>query len=436
MKLLLKLLALVSTTLWILSCDSNEPQTNSTLSLTVKDVSCTEAWLQLKTTSLSLPNNITLFVNDLQYENYLINNSDTLLYIDSLLPNKNYTFKAVSFYNPEDGVNSNKINTTTLDTTSNNFSWQSWSFGSYSATSLYDVAIINENDIWAVGEILIADSVGTGYTVYNAVHWDGQSWELKKIQTLYLGNWITLPLEGIFAFSSTDIWLAGSLPIHGDGTNWTIYDIRETSGDPYLDVSRLWGSNPNDIYFVGRAGSIVHYNGSSFSKIESGTTIMFQDIYGAINQKTGEQEILAICNQNYPHYTAIYNISSNSATQISLSPIQEDLLSCWFIPNKHYYVVGSGIYEKNKLSEINWRNGPLDFTTYSVDKIRGNSLNDIFCAGAFGEILHFNGFRWHSFISELGTLDGSYGPVAMKDKIVVILGYAESQAKITMGIRN
>lgn len=111
---------------------------------------------------------------------YLINNSDTLLYIDSLLPNKNYMFKAVSFYNPEDGVNSNKINTTTLDTTSNNFSWQSWSFGSYSATSLYDVAIINENDIWAVGEILIADSVGTGYTVYNAVHWDGQSWELKK----------------------------------------------------------------------------------------------------------------------------------------------------------------------------------------------------------------------------------------------------------------
>ncbi len=58
MKLLLKLLALVSVTLWILSCDSNEPlipqETKPTLTLTVEDVSCTEAWLQLKTKDLRI----------------------------------------------------------------------------------------------------------------------------------------------------------------------------------------------------------------------------------------------------------------------------------------------------------------------------------------------------------------------------------------------
>ena len=47
---------------------------------------------------------------------------------------------------------------------------------------LYDVAIIDENNIWAVGEIYLNDSLGQpDPTPYNAVHWDGISWNLKKI---------------------------------------------------------------------------------------------------------------------------------------------------------------------------------------------------------------------------------------------------------------
>ena len=435
MKALFNFIFILFTLLVLLSCDSNEPQSASTLTLSVEDVSCTEAWLQLKTANLNLPNRITLFVNDLKYREYFINKSDTLLYIDSLLPNKSYSFKAISFYNAENGVNSNKVVSTTMDTTSNNFTWQSWTFGETSGGVLYDLAIINENDIWAVGEIEINDSIGSGQTFYNAIHWNGQQWELKKIQTLYLGNWLTLPIEGIFAFSPTDIWLAGSLPIHGDGTNWTIYDIRATV-DRYLDVSRLWGSDPNNIYFVGRGGSIVHYNGSSFSKIESGTTLTFLDVYGSQNSKIGDYEVLTIYSRNYPLEKAIYKIEGNSAMQISAEPIIWELYSCWFVSNRHYYVVGSGMYEKSILSENLWRNDPLDFTTHSTYKIRGTGLNDIFSVGAYGEILHFNGYRWKSFIPELGIIQGEYYALDLKNNIVVVGGYEGIQAKITVGIRH
>ncbi len=44
-------------------------------------------------------------------------------------------------------------------------------------------SIRQENDIWAVGEILyLNDSLGSDPdpSLYNAVHWDGQSWELKN----------------------------------------------------------------------------------------------------------------------------------------------------------------------------------------------------------------------------------------------------------------
>ncbi len=45
-----------------------------------------------------------------------------------------------------------------MDTTSHNFTFTSWTFGTVGSSTLYDVAIINENNIWAVGEIMIADT--------------------------------------------------------------------------------------------------------------------------------------------------------------------------------------------------------------------------------------------------------------------------------------
>lgn len=66
-----------------------------------------------------------------------------------------------------------------LDTTSHNFVWEIDTLGSY-GSYLMDVVIIDENDVWAVGQIKSGyDTTISGndtfYTPikYNAVHWDG-----------------------------------------------------------------------------------------------------------------------------------------------------------------------------------------------------------------------------------------------------------------------
>ncbi len=107
----------------------------------------------------------------------------------------------------------------------------------------------------------------------------------------------------------------------------------------------------------------------------------------------------------------------------------------WFVPKRHYYLVGDGIYEKNLISEDSWKNGPLDITHYGTTGIRGNGLNDIFVAGAFGEFLHYNGVSWKSYINELGEFNGSYGGVSVKNNLVITVGYEGPQAKILMGKR-
>ena len=83
-------------------------------------------------------------------------------------------------------IQSEAVTVTTMDTTSHNFTWQTFTFGGQGGSStLFDVAIINENDIWAVGEMYVYDSTGAP-VLYNAVHWDGSKWELKRIK--YFGQ--------------------------------------------------------------------------------------------------------------------------------------------------------------------------------------------------------------------------------------------------------
>ena len=215
-----------------ISCDSTEPpppdETKPTLTLAIYDASCTEVWLQLTTKDLTLPAKLTLKQynpsGDSVTQTFSLSTQDSLLYIDSLLPNQTYNFQLSCIWNPVFGnqhqVSSIKQPVTTMDTTSHNFTFQSWTFGTIGSSTLYDVAIINENNIWAVGDIKIADTSINGYTTYNAVHWDGNDWELKRIPYYFNSQAYYHPIQSVFAFNENDIWFCGNGVMNWDGTNF------------------------------------------------------------------------------------------------------------------------------------------------------------------------------------------------------------------------
>jgi hypothetical protein len=70
-----------------------------------------------------------------------------------------------------------------------------------------------------------------------------------------------------------------------------------------------------------------------------------------------------------------------------------------------------------------------------MSAIRGNGINDIYSVGAFGETLHYNGVRWKSFIDETG-FDGGYGDIAVKNNVIVAVGYEGQLAKVMIGKKN
>jgi len=206
---------------------------------------------------------------------------DSLLYIDSLLPNTTYSFHAAIQPSNQAEVKSNVPSVATLDTTNHNFTFETFTFGEHSSSILFDVAIIDENNIWAVGEIYMNDSLGQPDPhAYNAVHWDGNEWLPQKITVEFRGNLITPALYGVFAFSNNDIWFSSGVPIRGDGENWTQYHLFDMGilGQDDGSLKKIWGSNSENVYFVGNKGTIVHYQNGNWTKIESETDLHIYDI--------------------------------------------------------------------------------------------------------------------------------------------------------------
>ena len=55
--------------------------------------------------------------------------------------------------------------------------------------------------------------------------------------------------------------------LHYDGSSWSAMSSGTTN---YL--YGVWGSSGSDVFAVGDAGTILHYDGSSWSAMSSGTT--------------------------------------------------------------------------------------------------------------------------------------------------------------------
>jgi hypothetical protein len=395
-----------------------------TLALSAVDASCTEAWLKVTTTQLPATVRLMRLTPTLQtLQTLQLTTPDTLLIDEGLLPRRTYTYKAYTLEVRGSGFqvvdSSTQATVTTMDTTSHNFTWQIDTLGDGGGSVLYDVAIINDTLAYAVGEINVRDSLGNWRNPpYNFAKWNGRTWELSTSSDAGYGYG---PLYCIFAFGPNDIWAGSSIPEHWDGQRWTFHgSTRGYQGGFW--IRKIFGTSPNDLYVVGDAGNIRHYDGVRWRRLESGTGLDVYDIWGDRDRQTGETEILAVASKLFVNNERRILWIKPPAITVSDSGIHWPLSSLWFVAQRHYYVVGSGVYEKRSLSETRWRNGPLDITRFYTYAIRGTGLNDVFVAGAYGELLHFGGISWQSFRMHTALNNGLYYAVAIKAATVIAVG--------------
>jgi hypothetical protein len=367
--------------------------------------------------------------------------AETTVVDTGLLPAHNYSYAARLVRNGQTKARSNSVELTTMDTTSHDFTWEIYRFGNLQigSSQLYDVAIVDENNIWAVGEISAADSLGNWVNPYNAVHWNGSEWELRRINFYSCPNGTSptpFPIQAVLAFDENDIWFTrGGSIVHWDGSSF-VHDcqINEViSGSIY----KLWGTASNDLYAVGALGTIAHYDGQRWRRIESGTELDFQDIWGASESRTGDIQIFAVASKPF---SSVDHFLLQLAPRIAVSTeagIIGSLSSVWFLPNRKYYAVGAGVFTKLEYSQSTWRDISFLIPNYYREKIRGNSMSDVFIVGHYGLVSHYNGVSWDSFLA----LDGTFNGLATKGNVVVAVGqesvgFAGGQAVVLVGKRN
>lgn len=424
-KLLHSILFLFLILLSTASCSTTEPPDppvppEPIFKLELEDVSCTEAWINLTTKDLSLPAELTLKqynqTGDSISKVLLLNTQDTLLYIDSLLPNTSYQYQASRIQHP---VSSNELSVTTMDTTSHNFTWQTWTFGEHSNSVLFDVAIVG-NEIWAVGQIYMKDSLGNpDNNAYNAVHWDGAEWKLFRImfytfcpQGTGSGSY---PARAVFAPDSENIVIAS-----GSQVAYINNGIQISRECIPASVNKLWGSSSSDLYVVGNNGNIAHWNGSQWRKLESGTDVNLQDISGQgdeifINGYSLDYRKSVLLKLNNNNIEVVWENNSLSGT-----PPYGSLVFANKVLNNNLLVASSnGVYQ-DKL-KIKHPRKQLFFSSGATYRIAGTDVNDLFTVGDWSNVWHYNGLSSQLIHSEPNT-PSRFHSAAAKDNIFTAVG--------------
>lgn len=406
----------------LVSCDTNEPPSES-LSLIFEDASCTEVWLKLNG---GAEGNYILKRDGKQIEQISISGTDNIIYDDSLQPSTTYNYQLTSIRNQ---ASSNQVSVVTMDTTSHDFTWETFTFGGQGGSStLYDVAIIDENNIWAVGEIYTADDK------YNAVHWDGNQWELLKVN--YGGHFWSI--RSVFAFNENDIWF--SAYVKYDGERFIDLPIpEEITG---WGINKTWGVSSSDFYVVGNGGNIGHYDGNSWEKIESGTTFNLYDIHS-----TNGNEIYA-SGGNFMNNDGILLKGDNQKMEILKEGKRSgngELFDPYFIGiaktvcsvNNGIYFGGNLLYrfkfgkwELVKSFEGNYPYGNSNSEHFGfISQIRGNRENDLFLIGEGNTVRHFNGSTWVQLGTEYSfSNSNTWLTVDEKEDIVVTVGRSSNEA--------
>ncbi len=414
------------------------PEPKATISL--EDKSCTELWLKLELENFTLPVYVQLMEDNLlQAEINGLSSNDTTIYIDSLLPNKTYNFIAV-VESSEQLDTSNQLQATTLDTTSHIFSYQTFELGeplTGNSSILYDVAIVDANNIYAVGEIYVQDSLGQTI-LYNVIHWNGNDWELKKVTY----NGIPTVIHCVFAIDENDIWF-------DPWFHWNGQNIQELPIDPIfigVGLNRMWG-NLDGIYVVGNNGFIAHRNSTGiWQQITSGTSFPLVDIYS----KDGNEIYISGAYTPEVRGVLLKGSGNQFSVMINSGIINEnelfgklygELFSVWVDANGTVYTGGNLLFRyknnswnyETSLPENFIGGNPGAYYRGFITSIRGNRSNDYIIAGDRNTLKHFNGVSWE----QVGLPYSPSSPIiwyriAQKGNTAVAVGDKGSYAFITL----
>jgi hypothetical protein len=308
------------------------------------------------------------------------------------------------------------------DSAAHAFIWTQYSIPTES--NLTGAYVVSNNEIYVIGTYLY--------------RFNGTSWNKVKV-TIPGGRELGFPDYSMFGISSSDMWIVKGSILHHYIGNGLADEHRQYEG-----IRACWGISSSDMFFVGLNGMIVHFDGTTFTKMTSPTTKDLRSIWGTshndvwacgANLSTGETTIL--------HYDGV----SWKEDELALtgSAQTSGLSATWSCDSAgHKFATTSGANVYRKTDNGLWRNDspivPNDLgggTYVGIYLLSGNSANDFVGAGGWGWVGHWNGKTWKRYdeLYNYSILNYTSGGLSMKGNTICVVGLKSGKSWIAIGRR-
>lgn len=430
----IKSLILFFSLLFLSSCNLTDQTLNDIdkLGIYVIDTSSKEVYLRIKPNNRYRVGNVTLQKNNSPLMTFN-SSKDTVICDTSLVPNTSYTYQITEEQASSSRKLSDKITAVTLGTTNHDVSWQIYYVGQSLVDEPMDVAIIDENDIWVSGRFTRSEAGGEKF--YNLVKWDGLKWtyDVSKNESegYYYGDGYS-----VFALSKYEVWAGNSIPGLWNGEKWKFFGVETGYPKPTAWIRKIWGKSSSDMYFAGENGSVVKYDGKSFKLLNEGGIGLTADMYGYKDEVTGEKVVYCPYAIHYdPRLSKVIRISGSKTGIDNIDFITKDggirPVTVWTHRGYPVYVGGEGLYYYTLGS---WKDAGLEVNKF-ISKVRGNGLNDIFAAGEWGLLAHYNGMEWMTY-PEFSDKWDEVSLLDVKGNMIAAVGTFNGHVAVAIGKRN
>lgn len=224
------------------------------------------------------------------------------------------------------------------------------------------------------------------------LHFDGAGWSVKNVPPP--------ALHDVWASSSSDVWVAGSrgTVLRYDGSSWSAIMTGTIAR-----FSAITGTSASDVWAGGY--DLLHYANAAWVKVDwippkGPFTWWMNDIWAA-----SPSEAWAVSGyfDGYPNSnSSIHHFDGTKWSEAPFSGYNRTLAGVWGSSRSSVWVVGSeevlqnGPRWQGRIWHYNgtaWSSVPIP-TSGILYGIWGSSSSDVWAVGGEGTILHYNGSSW------------------------------------------
>ena len=251
-----------------------------------------------------------------------------------------------------------------------------------------------------------------GEELYYAVY-DDATWHVQQVDRHGVGAYCSLALDSLgnaaisyydsangdlkYAYQDGtlhDVWASAANSVFAVGDNGTILHWDGSVWSPMASgttntLNSVWGTSATNVFAAGANGTILRWDGSAWSPMVSGTTNTLNGVWGS----DGSHVFAVGASGTVRYYDGSSWVNAPGTTG---SGTTSDLRGVWGSDASHVFAVGaSGTVRYYDGSS--WGNAPGTTgsgTTRSLADVWGSSSSNVFAVGEFGTIIRYNGSAW------------------------------------------